>query len=232
MVHNIHGGPYGMHADGWNWRWNAQTFAAPGHVIAMVNFHGSSSYGQKFSDSILGDWGGKAAEDILRATDLLVERGIADPARMAISGGSFGGYMVSWLATRTDRFACAIAHAAVFNVMTQCASDITQGIERELGAEPWSLPHGHEVIHRWNPAAHTSAYRTPMLILHGAKDYRVPVEQAFEMYGALKAKGVPARLVHYPDENHWILQRQNSIHWYGELLGWLKRYLEEGRAST
>jgi dipeptidyl aminopeptidase/acylaminoacyl peptidase len=232
LVHNIHGGPYGMHADGWHFRWNAQALAAPGYVLAMVNFHGSSSYGQQFSDAILGDWGGKAAEDILRVTDMLVERGIADPARMAITGGSFGGYMVCWLATRTDRFACAIAHAAVYNLLTLSGSDITQGSERELGGELWNLPRDREAIDRYNPAAHSGAYRTPMLIIHGEKDYRVPVQHGLDVYGVLKAKGVPARLVHYPDENHWILKRKNSLHWYGEFHGWLERYLKEGRKSA
>src|SRR6185503_8846646 len=122
LVHAIHGGPYGLFSDGWHFRWNMQVLGAPGYVLAMVNFHGSASYGQRFSDAVLGDWGGQAAEDILRATDLLIERGLVDPARMAIAGGSFGGYMACWLATSTDRFACAVAHAAVYNLISLCAS--------------------------------------------------------------------------------------------------------------
>src|SRR5262249_32937152 len=155
-----------------------------------------------------------------------------DPARMAIAGGSFGGYMVSWLAALTDRFACGIAHAAVYNTMTMCASDVTQGIEREMGGELWDLPRAREVVDRHNPAARTGAYRTPMLILLGAKNYRGPGEQEFEFYGVLKAKGVTARLVQYPDENHGILKRKNSIHWYGEFHAWLSRYLGGERAGA
>ena len=190
----------------------------------MVNFHGSASFGQAFTDAILGDWGGKAAEDILLATDLLVARGLADPARMAITGGSFGGYMSCWLATQTDRFRCAIAHAAVYNLSSKHNTDVTQGLGRAMGGEPWTAE-GAENIRKWNPAAHTAGYRTPMLIIHGEKDYRVPVTHGLEVYGILKAKGIDARLVYYPDENHWILKPANSLHWYGEFLGWLKRYL-------
>ncbi len=224
LVHLIHGGPHGVFGDQWHFRWNAQVLAGAGYRVAMVNFHGSSSFGQAFTDAILGDWGGKAAQDILLATDLLVARGLADPARMAITGGSFGGYMSCWLATQTDRFRCAIAHAAVYNLSSKHNTDVTQGLGRAMGGEPWTAE-GAENIRRWNPAAHTAGYRTPMLIIHGEKDYRVPVTHGLEVYGILKAKGIDARLVYYPDENHWILKPANSLHWYGEFLGWLKRYL-------
>jgi dipeptidyl aminopeptidase/acylaminoacyl peptidase len=225
LVHVLHGGPYGAHVDGWSWRWNAHVFAAPGRVVALVNFHGSSSYGERFADSIAGDWGGKAAEDVTRATDLLVERGVADPTRLAITGGSFGGYMAAWLPTITDRFVCTVVHAPVYNVASFCSVDVTQGIERELGGEPWDTPVGLAAIDRWNPAAHTGSYRTPTLVTHGERDFRCTVQNGIELYGMLKAKGVPARLAHYPDEGHWIMKRRNSLHWYGEVLAWLARWL-------
>jgi dipeptidyl aminopeptidase/acylaminoacyl peptidase len=225
LVHDIHGGPYGMHGDGWHWRWNVQAFAAAGYVVALVNFHGSSSYGKDFAFSILGDWGGKSAEDILLATDHLLARGFIDPARTAIAGGSFGGYMTCWLASQTDRFACAIAHAAVYNLDTLWACDVTQGAELEIGGEPWGGPEARAAIARFDPASFTHGYETPMLILHGEKDYRVPVTHALELYGILKAKRVEARLVYFPDENHWILKPRNSLLWYQEFLGWLARWL-------
>lgn len=225
LVQVIHGGPYGIHADGWHFRWNAQTFAAAGYAVALVNFHGSSSYGEKFSNSVFGDWGGKAAEDILRATDVLVERGVADPKRLAIAGGSFGGYMACWLPTRTDRFACTIVHAPVFNTGSLCTGDLTQGADMEIGGAPWDMPRAREDIDRWNPAAHTSKYVTPTLITHGERDFRCTVHNGLELYGMLKAKGVRARLAHYPDENHWILKRRNHLHWFGEVLGWLSRHI-------
>jgi dipeptidyl aminopeptidase/acylaminoacyl peptidase len=225
LVQVLHGGPYGMHGDLWSFRWNAQTFAAPGHVVAMVNFHGSAGYGSRFADSVMGNWGGAPAEDILLATDALVARGVADPARLALAGGSYGGYLAAWLPTRTDRFRCTVVHAPVFNTGTLCSGDMTQGVERELGGEPWSMPATREPIDRWNPAMHTASYTTPTLVTHGGKDYRCPVENGFELYGVLKAKGVSARLAHYPDEGHWILKRRHSIHWYGEVLGWIGRHL-------
>jgi dipeptidyl aminopeptidase/acylaminoacyl peptidase len=225
LVQILHGGPYGAHVDGWSWRWNTQVLAAPGHVLALVNFHGSESYGERFADAIRADWGGKAAEDVLLATDLLVAREIADPARLALAGGSFGGYMASWLPTRTDRFACAVVHAPVYNLAAICSTDVTQGFDDELGGEPWATPRGLAAIDRWNPAAHTGSYRTPTLVTHGERDFRCTVQNGLELYGMLKAKGVPARLAHYPDENHWILKRRSSLHWYGEVLGWLARWL-------
>jgi dipeptidyl aminopeptidase/acylaminoacyl peptidase len=228
LLQLIHGGPLGMFGDVWHWRWNARVFAAAGYVVALVNFHGSSSYGQAWANSILGDWGGKAAEDLLLATDHLIERGFVDRARIAIAGGSFGGYMACWLTTRTNRFACAIAHAAVYQLPSLWAADVTQGAEVDLGGEPWGSPSSRAAIDRFDPASFSHECRTPMLILHGEKDYRVPVTHALQAYGILKAKGVPARLVYFPDENHFILKPRNSVEWYSEFLGWLRRFLGPG----
>ncbi|MBI2395496.1 MAG: S9 family peptidase [Deltaproteobacteria bacterium] len=225
LVHLIHGGPYGVFGDTWHFRWNAQVIAASGCVVAMVNFHGSASFGEAFARSILGDWGGKPAEDVLRATDALIARGFVDEERVAITGGSYGGYLTCWLATQTDRFRCAIAHAAVFNLSTLYGSDVTQGTDLEMGAVPWGDQAARDLFARWDPARASHGYRTPMLVIHGELDYRVPVTHGLELYGILKAKGVEARLVYYPDENHWILAPQSSLHWYGEFLGWLRRHL-------
>jgi len=223
LVHKIHGGPHGIFGDFFHFRWNAHAFAAPGYVVAMVNFHGSTSWGQDFATSIHGEWGDKPTRDILAATDQLIERGFIDPDRMAITGGSYGGYMTAWLTSQTDRFACAIAHAAVTNLGGMYASDFTQGRPRAYGAEYFD---DRERVELWSPSAHAGGYSTPTLVIHGEKDYRVPVTQGLELYGVLKAKGVDARLVYYPDENHWILKPRNSIHWYGEVLAWLDRYLK------
>jgi dipeptidyl aminopeptidase/acylaminoacyl peptidase len=190
-----------------------------------VNFHGSSGYGARFANAVLGDWGGKPAEDILRATDALIERGLVDPKRLALAGGSFGGYLACWIPTRTDRFVCTVVHAPVYNTGALCSGDILQGVEVELGGEMWEMPRAREVLDRSNPAIHTSNYRTPTLVTHGERDYRCTVQNGLELYGMLKSKGVPARLAHYPDENHWILKKRNSLHWYGEVLGWLAKHL-------
>ncbi len=222
LVHNVHGGPHGTSGDEWHWRWNSQVFAAPGYVVASVNFHGSIGWGEEFTRSIRGGWGDKPTKDILAATDYLVARGYVDPERMAIAGGSYGGYLVSWLTGATDRFACAVCHAGVNDLVGQWASDITAGREKAIGGVPWD---DMDAVLRWSPLAQTAGMTTPTLVVHGERDYRVVVTQGLALYGILKHKGVPARLVYYPDEGHWIERRLNSLHWYGEFLGWLDRWL-------
>jgi|GEM_PF-42958 len=229
LVHMIHGGPHGTFGDGWHWRWCAHAFAAPGYVVALVNFHGSTGFGDAFTKSILGSWGDQPGRDIEAATDLLVERGIADPDRMAITGGSYGGYLVSWLCGKTNRYACAVNHAGVSDFQTQFATDVTQGRERSMGGELWGDIDG---LDRFNPLRHAAGFQTPMLVVHGQRDYRVPYNQGLAIYNVYRARGLPARLVVYPDENHWILKPQNSRHWYGEVLGWLGRWLAAVAAAV
>jgi len=222
LVHMIHGGPHGTFGDVWHYRWNAHAFAAPGYVAALVNFHGSTSFGHESTRSIQGAWGEMPTEDVLAATDLLVERGTVDPERMAITGGSYGGYMCSWIPTRTDRFKCAVAHAAVTNLGAMLATDWTLGLSRGYGADPTADP---ERVARWSPAHHWKGHTTPTLVIHGEQDFRVPLTQGLELYGALKMKGVEARLIVYPDENHWVRSPANARHWYGEVHRWLARFL-------
>lgn len=222
LVHMIHGGPHGTFGDVWHYRWNAHAFAAPGYVAALVNFHGSTSFGHESTRSIQGAWGEMPTEDVMAATDLLIERGVVDPERMAITGGSYGGYMCSWIPTVTDRFQCAIAHAAVTDLGAMLATDWTLGLSRGYGADPTVDP---DRVARWSPAHHWKSHSTPTLVIHGERDFRVPLSQGLELYGALKMKGVEARLVVYPDENHWILSPANARHWYGEVHRWLARFL-------
>jgi dipeptidyl aminopeptidase/acylaminoacyl peptidase len=223
LVHMIHGGPHGVFGDEWHWRWNAQAFAAPGYVVALVNFHGSTSWGQEFARCIQGRWGDQPYDDVMAATDRLIARGLVDSKRMAATGGSYGGYLSAWLAAKTPRFACIVNHAGVSDLQTQWGTDVTQGDEIALGGSPWE---NREGLDRFNPMRRAEGFQSPMLILHGEKDYRVPYGNALEMYNVYKAMGKRARLVVYPDENHWILKPQNSKHWYGEVLGWLKRWLK------
>jgi len=225
LLQLVHGGPHGVFGDQWHWRWNAQLFAAPGYLTAMVNFHGSTGWGQDFAASILGRWGDQPYEDVMKATDLLVERGWADPARLAAAGGSYGGYMMAWIASQTDRFACLVNHAGVNDLQAAYASDWTQGRRRSMGGEPWEDIAGMD---RYNPMRHARGFASPMLVLHGERDYRVPYTQGLEIYNVYKAMGRPARLVLYPDENHWVLKPCNSRHWYGEVLDWLDRWLARG----
>jgi len=222
LLHLIHGGPHGAFTDGWQWRWHAQSFAARGFLVAMVNFHGSTSYGASFTSSIQGAWGDKPYRDIEAATDLLVGRGLVDEARMAVAGGSYGGYMVAFITGQTDRYACAVAHAAVTNFGGMYASDVTGGRALAYGSEIFE---DRTRVERYSPSSHAAGYNTPTLVIHGERDYRVPLTQGLELYGVLKAKEVPARLVYYPSENHWILNPQPSLHWYEEVFAWLDVYL-------
>ncbi len=222
LVHVMHGGPHGVSADAFHPRWNAQLFAAPGYVAALVNFQGSTSWGQDFARRILGGWGERPFEDVMRATDALVDTGLVDPARMAVVGGSYGGYLASWIASHSDRFRCAVNHAGVYDTLAQYASDVTQGRDLAFGGEPWE---GLERIDAFNPARAARGAATPMLVLHGERDFRVPLAQGLECYGVLRAKGVPARLVVFPDENHWVLKPRNSVRWYAEVHAWLRRWL-------
>ena len=223
LVHVIHGGPHGISPDAFHPRWNAQLFAAPGYVAALVNFQGSTSWGQDFAQRIQGAWGDRPFEDVMRATDVLIASGLVDERRMAATGGSYGGYMAAWIEGHTDRFRCIVNHAGVYDTLSQYASDVSQGRDRSFGGEPWD---GIEKITEWNPAHAAQGFNTPMLVLHGERDYRVPVTQGLECYGVLKAKGVPARLVYFPDENHWVLKPRNSVFWYREVHAWLERFLK------
>ncbi len=222
LLHVVHGGPHGISGDQFHARWNAQLFAAPGYVAALVNFQGSTSWGQDFAKRIQGGWGDRPYDDVMKATDALVELGFVDATRMAAAGGSYGGYMMAWIAGQTDRFKCLVNHAGVSDLMGQYASDVTQGRGQSVGGEAWD---GLDQQDRWSPVRFASGMKTPMLVIHGERDYRVPVGQGLLMYGLLKAKGVPARLLYFPDENHWILKPRNSLLWYREVHDWLRRWL-------
>lgn len=222
LVLMIHGGPHSTFGDQWHYRWNSHLFAEPGYVVAMPNFHGSTSFGQAFTVSIHGSHADKPFTDIMKATDYMISRGFIDETKMAATGGSYGGYMVSWIAGHSDRFACLVNHAGVYNTHMQFSTDNTAYREHQYNGTPWE---NFENLQAANPSMFAANFKTPMLIIHGERDYRVPVGQGLLVYGVYKRKGLDARLVYFPDENHWILQPQNSIYWYKELHEWLKRYL-------
>jgi dipeptidyl aminopeptidase/acylaminoacyl peptidase len=194
-------------------------------VVGIVNFHGSSGFGQKFTDSITGDYGSKPLEDILKATDWFEAQPWIDKTRMAAAGGSYGGYMVAYMNGHTDRFKAYVCHAGVYSYHSQMASDSVRGRERALGAFPWK---DMEKIDKQSAQRVAANFKTPTLVLHGEKDYRVPVTQGFEYYNTLKQKGVPTRLVYFPDENHWVLKPQNSLVWHREVFAWLDKYIGRG----
>jgi dipeptidyl aminopeptidase/acylaminoacyl peptidase len=224
LVVMIHGGPHGTFGDFWHYRWNAHLFAAPGYIAITPNFHGSTSFGQDFAISIHGEHAPKPFEDIMKATDFMIARGYIDSTRMAAAGGSYGGYMVSWIAGHTDRYAALVNHAGVYDLHLQFASDYSGNRQYQYGGTPWE---NFPQLNANNPSQFAHNFKSPMLVIHGELDYRVPVAHAFLVYGIYKGMGLDARLVYYPNENHWILKPQNSIYWYKELHDWFARYLKE-----
>lgn len=224
-----HGGPFGAWNEGFNYRWNAHAFAARGYLVAMPNFHGSTGFGQAFADSILGNHGEKPAADMLAARAWLASRRDVDAKRIAIAGGSYGGYLAALLTGLTDEFAASIVHAGVFDLTQQFASDSHWDRAASYGNAPWTDP---VELDRWSPSRFSPKFETPTLILHGEKDYRVPVTQGINLHGVLTGKGVPSRIVIFPEENHWILKPQASKLWYAEVFAWLDRWLETGSRAA
>jgi dipeptidyl aminopeptidase/acylaminoacyl peptidase len=224
----IHGGPQGLWTDSWGYRWNEELFAAPGYVAVMINPRGSTGYGQKFTDEITDDWGGKVYEDLMKGTDfVLAKYPFVDPTRVAAAGGSYGGYMIDWIATHTGRFKALISHAGVYDKPGMYgATEELWFEEHDMAGTPWSNP---ESYHKWSPSTYAgdlSKYKTPTLIICGELDYRVPYTQSLEFFTALQRQNVPSKLIIYPDEGHWILKPQNSQLWYKSFTEWLAAYLE------
>ena len=225
LIQMIHGGPHNGIMSDFSFRWNAQLWAARGYVVGIVNFHGSSGYGQKYADSITGDYATKPMTDILKATDWFEAQPWIDKNRTAAAGGSYGGYMVAYLNGHTDRFKAYVCHAGVYSYHGQMASDIVKGRERSLGAFPWK---DLEKVDKQSAQRFSGNFKTPTIVLHGEKDFRVPLTHGLEYYNTLRQKGVPTRLVYFPDENHWVLKPQNSQLWHKEVFGWLEKYIGRG----
>jgi dipeptidyl aminopeptidase/acylaminoacyl peptidase len=218
----IHGGPQGAWSDGWSYRWNPQIWAGAGFVVFMPNPTGSVGWGQAFTDAIRGDWGGKVYEDIMRGTDLAESLPYVEKGRTVAAGASFGGYMVNWIAGHTGRFRALVSHDGVFDLVSMYGS--TEELwfpEWDLEGTYWTNPEGYA---RWNPRAFVENFETPTLVVHGERDFRVPLEQGLAMFTALQRQGVPSRLLVFADENHWVLKPANSVRWHEEVLGWITRW--------
>ena len=220
----IHGGPQGAWIDEFHYRWNAQLFASWGYVVVMVNPRGSTGYGQLFTDQISGDWGGKCYRDLMSSLDYVLEHyDFIDRERLGAAGASFGGYMINWIAGHTDRFRCLVDHDGVFNIESMYGS--TEELwfpEWEFRGTPWENP---ELCQMWSPHRFAANFKTPMLIVHGEKDYRVPLEQGLMAFTTLRRKGIEARLLYFPEEGHWVLNAKNSRLWYDTIRNWFARYL-------
>jgi dipeptidyl aminopeptidase/acylaminoacyl peptidase len=224
----IHGGPQGAWDDDWGYRWNPEVMAAPGYVVLMINPRGSTGYGQEFTAEISKDWGGKVYDDLMKGLDAAISKyPFIDATRTAAAGGSYGGYMVDWIATHTGRFKCLISHAGPYDEVSMYgATEELWFMDWEFGGPPWSNP---ELYQKWSPsefAAGLSKYKTPTLVIGGEMDFRVPYNQDLEFFTALQRQGVPSKLVIFPDEGHWVLKPQNSQFWYKTFLDWLAQYLK------
>jgi len=225
LLQMVHGGPHGAWRDEFHFRWNPQVFAAKGYVVVGVNFHGSTGFGQEFVESSLTRYGERELADVEGATDALLKSGSIDGDRLTAAGGSFGGYMMAWLNGHTDRYKAHVCHALVYDWPAMMASDFPSTLNVALGAYPWEDP---VLVDRQSPLTYAKNFKTPTLVIHGELDYRVPVTQGFQYYNTLKVLGVPARLLYYPDQNHWILKPQDSLLWFAEFFAWLAKYAPGG----
>lgn len=221
----IHGGPQGSFGDDFHFRWNAQMFAAGGYVTAMVNFHGSTGYGQAFTDSISGDWGGKPYQDIVKAVGYLHGRyPFIDMHRLGAAGASYGGYMVDWIAGQTDMFDCLVSHSGVFDLRSMYgATEELWFPEWEYRGTPWTSP---EQYTKWSPSMYVGNFKTPTLVVHSANDFRVPLEQGLQFFTSLQRMGVPSKLLYFPDEDHFISKPLNAELWWKTIHDWLAAYLK------
>jgi len=219
----LHGGPHNAMSDSVQWRWNAQVFASWGYIVTWHNFHGSSGFGQEFADSINPDWVTLPYEDTLKAAQWLMDKPFVDRDRMTAGGGSYGGYLATILLGREHPFKTLIAHAAVYDEFTQIAADY--GAEKPRFYHYWEKP---EEFARISPHTNAANFKTPTLIIHNQMDLRVPVNQGIELFNTLQSKGVPSRLVYFPDENHFVLKPQNSLFWYRTVREWLAQYAPPG----
>jgi dipeptidyl aminopeptidase/acylaminoacyl peptidase len=224
----IHGGPQGAWGDDWSYRWNPELFAAPtsgnqGYVVIMINFHGSTGYGQKFIDAINGDWGGAPFEDLMKGLDYAEQTyPFIDKTRECALGASYGGYMANWILGHTDRFKCIVSHDGMFN------AESAWGSTEEMWFNNWEFkgtPYDNrESYAKWSPHQYAKNFKTPTLVIHGQRDYRLDVSEGFQLFTTLQMEGVPSKMLYFPDEGHWVLKPQNSQLWYKTVNDWVDQW--------
>ena len=222
----VHGGPQGSFGNGWSYRWNPRLFSAPGHAVVSVDFHGSTGYGQAFTDSIRNNWGGWPLEDLKKGLAFATANDPQlDADRACALGASYGGYMMNWIAGQwPDRFKCLVQHDGVFDARAMAYET------EELWFDEWE--HGGKAYYedpaafeKWNPVNYVANWKTPMLVITGEKDFRIPYTQGLASFTALQRKGIPSKLLVFPDENHWVLKPKNSIQWYDNVFSWMNRWM-------
>ncbi|MEH6756445.1 MAG: S9 family peptidase [Parasphingorhabdus sp.] len=230
MAFLVHGGPQGSFGNGWSTRWNPKVMAAQGYAVVTVDFHGSTGYGQAFTDSINQDWGGKPLEDLKLgyAAAVKIDKQI-DGSRSCALGASYGGYMMNWISGQwPDQFDCIINHAGVFDLRSMSLSTEELWFDQWDHGGPWTTRPNPE---KWNPVKHIAKWKTPTLVIHGEKDFRIPYTQSLMAFTALQENEVPSKLLIFPDENHWILNGKNSVQWHKTVFDWMARWTKEKPAK-
>ena len=222
----VHGGPEVPMGDEWSYRWNAEFFAASGYVVIEINFHGSPGYGQKFIDSINGDWGGAPFEDLMKGLDYAEQHfSFIDKDRECALGASYGGYMTNWILGHTNRFKCIVTHDGMFN------STSAWGTTEELWFNEWEFkgtPYTNRALYdKWSPHLSATNFKTPTLVVHGQLDYRLDVSEGFQLFTTLQRRGVPSKMLYFPDEGHWVLKPQNSQLWYQTVNDWIDQWTKK-----
>jgi len=223
LLYLVHGGPQGAWDDDWHARWNYQMFASRGYVIGAVNFHGSTGYGQKFTDAISQHWGDYPYDDVMKGVDVLSRLPYVDSTRMGAAGASYGGYMVYWIAGHTNRFKVLVDHDGVFNTVSMFGStEELWFVTWEFGGTPSA---NRELYEKWSPSNFAQNWKTPMLIIHSQHDYRVDLSEGYQAFTALRTMGVPGKFLYFPDEGHWVLRPRDRRLWWGTVLDWVDQYL-------
>jgi dipeptidyl aminopeptidase/acylaminoacyl peptidase len=222
----IHGGPQGAWGDDWSYRWNPELFAANGYVVIMINFHGSTGYGQKFIDAINGDWGGAPFEDLMKGLDYAEEHyPFIDKSRECALGASYGGYAINWILGHTDRFKCLVSHDGMFN------AESAWGTTEELWFNNWEFkgtPYDNRAMYeKWSPHQYAKNFKTPTLVIHGQRDYRLDVSEGLQLFTTLQMEGVPSKMLYFPDEGHWVMKPQNSQLWYKTVNDWVDQWTKD-----
>ncbi len=222
LVYWVHGGPQGAFANSWSFRWNQQLWAAQGYVLALPNPRGSTGFGQKFTDEISKDWGGKVFTDVMNGVDYMEKLPYIDNTRMAAAGASYGGYMMNWLNGHTNKFKTIINHDGVYNFYSM------YGATEEVWFDEWEhgIPWETKDFDKFSPHKYAKNFKTPTLIIHNELDFRVPVDEGFQLFTTLQRKGIPSKLLSFPDEGHWVLKPLNSELWHKTIFDWLKEYLQ------
>jgi dipeptidyl aminopeptidase/acylaminoacyl peptidase len=222
----LHGGPEGAWGDDWSYRWNPELFAANGYVVIMINFHGSTGYGQKFIDAINGDWGGAPFEDLMKGLDYAEKTyPFIDKDRECALGASYGGYAANWILGHTDRFKCIVSHDGMFN------AESAWGTTEELWFNNWEFkgtPYDNRAgYEKWSPHQYAKNFKTPTLVVHGQLDYRLDVSEGLQLFNTLQMLGVPSKMLYFPDEGHWVLKPQDSQLWYKTVNDWVDQWTKK-----